>query len=702
MTTSYISSLALQNYCVDKNNGYPLSGGYMLCFQDTDRTVGKVVFQKVPFNPPQFDNAGNQIYDFVSLGDVITFSAVGTFVDNNNNDIQVYFYPYDSNGNLQLYYLEVFNSLGVMQFTREGYPDTFETENPGADTGDNTDNLISNPQFALVNFAPATSTTISLTGSGASTVALAPDWNLVISYAGTASVVVTQNAIAGSMNFPTNPPYSLTVAPTGAVTGLTLVQTLQSNGGIFANGYVGTNVVLGPGAPQIEISLNPSTGNPIELLTASNTASGITAMYSATVLLGASINTTAPPTGNATIQIALNTALSTTLTSIQVVALNGNTSPVPYIQETVNRQVDHLFNYYKGLLDFKPVSSYLVGWDFPYNPAQFLGTEVTQIASGANTSNYFWDQLIVFQSANSGIYANNAADGALLLSANVTSQLAMVQYLDNYTVNEMLAGYMSCNLRAFTNQSGGIPCTISLWYTTGTLPSVAPSTYKSIVATLNTDGSVLTTNAGSQPWVQVARSNLGNASFTLKSGTTYADYGWTDWLDTTGGSLTATRFAIVIGFGSLASGNSITIQSASCVPGRIATRPAPLSESQHLLNSQRYYWKTFPQGTIPATGTGSVGAITYTAQIASTTAGYTVQLGLPAVLRTAPTVTYYNPINANAKWYNAGASADSGVAATFPSGSTNGLSIKNPQASGDAVGNAIFVHASLDARLGVV
>ena len=64
----------------------------------------------------------------------------------------------------------------------------------------------------------------------------------------------------------------------------------------------------------------------------------------------------------------------------------------------------------------------------------------------------------------------------------------------------------------------------------------------------------------------------------------------------------------------------------------------------------------------------------------------------------APTVTFYNPVSANAKWYNASNGADSGDPASYYSANQQVI-LSNTQVSGDAIINLIFIHATFDARL---
>jgi hypothetical protein len=702
---------------VDRDTGAPLANGYIQFFHDTNRTVGKVVYQKVPFSPPQFNNAGNEIYNYVSLGDVITLSAVGTVVDNNNNQINFFFYPYDSNGDLSLYFIQIYNSLGVLQKSLEGWPDNFETENPGASSNGNSDNQISNPQFSVVNFNA--STTISLTGSGSTTVAIAPDWNLVIGYSGAGSVGVTQNAIQGNENLATNPPYTLTVTPTGSITGLSLVQTLSNNPGIWAGSYVATNIVLGSGAPTTTVSYNPSFGatTSIPLLSKDN-PSGVDVEFSNTVLLPASVNTTAPP-GNVAIVVTLDIALPTTLTSVQVLTLSGNVTGIVYEQETVNRQVDHLFNYYSPLLQYKPVSSYLVGWDFPLNPAQFFKAANWPMTLGAvNKSVYLLDQTILFQSVDASITPTIDTTGALKTLANISGQLALVQYIPAPQAIEMLSRRKCVNISA--NASVAINATVSLWYTKTTLPSTIGSK-NSLVLTLDANGYPATQNG---TWVQVPRSGLGTSTVTntatnaalITIGTApsgaanFNQYPLNGWdmqgnTDING----ATYFAIVIGTATLPLNAYVLWQSISCQDGDIATVPAAKTASQTLADCQSYYWKTFPIATPPATAAGVVGAISSSFVPSFWDSGmsnnvgipYSVMVKFPVTMSSIPTMVYYNTTNANAKWYrNGGGAGDSGAASSLTTISANGVAVYNPLSAGESGSGYWTVHATADARLG--
>src|SRR5580693_7123038 len=98
LNRQYVTAPSLQEYFVDKDSGLPLSGGFVYFYVDTARSVLKPVFEQTG-SPPN--------YTYSVLPNPVTLSAVGTFQDASGNDIIPYYYPYDSFGDVQLYFIEV-------------------------------------------------------------------------------------------------------------------------------------------------------------------------------------------------------------------------------------------------------------------------------------------------------------------------------------------------------------------------------------------------------------------------------------------------------------------------------------------------------------------------------------------------------------------------------------------------------------------
>lgn len=709
LNSNYITVDGLEAYFIDKSTGQPLAGGIVNFYEDNNRTVGKLVYQ-LTGSPPN--------YTYTALPNPLILSNTGTFQDASGNNIAVYFFPYDINGNLQLYYVTVTDVLGTQQFTREGWPFSAITTSSSSATGLFT-NQITNPQFVDINFISPL--TITATVAGTLSVSIAPSWILNLTTSGAGSVTVTRNSIAGTAAYPFNPPYTLTITPGANVTSLTLSQNLANNPdiwspqtGVAANGWVATSLLLA-NASSATVSYIPSVGSAQILLVANNTG-GVYQEFNSTIQLTTPGNTDASTVGYVNIIITLPTATTTTLSNVQVLPLQTYISNITYNETSVNQQRNQLFNYYNPLLQYKQIPSYLVGWDFPMNPSQPLGPTVAPIASGSNTSNYYWDQTIIFQSANSGVSISRVANGALRVTANVDTQFALIQYRQYPIVRVIMQSPLSVNVSAVSNQSGGITGTASIWYlTAGSLPSVVIN-HQSIIATLGATGKPATLNGS---WLEIPRNGmtttptygtslLGDAKFTITSSSNYNynDYGFNGW--TMNGSsdvIVPLNIAIVVGFSKLTAGNYVEFGSISLIPGYIPTRPAPkVYGGGTLAECQTFFEMSFNQDVIPAealnisTGTFLFPVMSY----ASTTQNplFTPMIEYKVTKNNIPNViTLYSPMIAGSQIYDltkTTALTGTGIGYSSQSGFNVSFALGGSAAQGD---NCAISWCS-DARLG--
>lgn len=118
-----------------------------------------------------------------------------------------------------------------------------------------------------------------------------------------------------------------------------------------------------------------------------------------------------------------------------------------------------------------------------------------------------------------------------------------------------------------------------------------------------------------------------------------------------------------------------------------------------LLQCQRYFEKTIPQGTAvvdnPAT---TLGALTYRTYVAGT-AGANGQLWQYKVTKRAtPSITLFNPSATGTAWRNTTDGANSGASGTANVGDTSAY-ITNAQVAGDGVGEVLQIHATAAAEL---
>ncbi len=697
----YVTSKDLENLLLDKDTGASLANGLVYFYQDISRNTLKPIYE-LTGAPPN--------YTYTQLPNPMPLSALGTFQNNNGDNVALYYYPWTSmavDATLDLYYVVVQNSLGVPQFTREAWPNYFGEQGGGSTAGIYLPNLIANPQFAFVSFI-SPSITISAAGAGTIVSPIAPEWSLSVTFSAAGSITIVQTPVAGSSQLPTNPPYTLDITPGLNVVSVTLTQTLNHTPDIWspatggANGFVATNITLGNNT-SATINYAPSVvtaGNPQTLLTTTN-LSGSYRQFSNTVQLLPAANTDTGSNGFVNINIILSPTNPSSITSVQVVGIETNILNVPYQQVPLRYQQADLVDITIPQIAYKPIPSYLVGWDFPLNPTQFLGPTLAASAAGANTSRYVWDQTIVFQSANNGPAVSRGTNGCLTITATNTTQFALIQYLEQPVARMILNDRNAVNVAAFTNQVGGLLCNVALWYTTdANLPSCAAN--NSIVATLDAFGRIVTANG---TWTQVPRMpNSEDARFTVRASpntTNFNNYGFSGWdLEGIAATNTATWFAIVVGSGTLNAGQSVNFDSISLVPGNVPTRPAPETGGLALARCCKYYEMSFNPGTVPAAAIGpglrsfaqsaGGGAFIYAPSIVYIT---------PKVSN-MPVVTIYNPVNNNNEFHDATLNLDCSMTQVNET-NAKAVSVSASSNPGSVAGYGIIFQFTSDARLGV-
>src|ERR1700724_587996 len=110
---NYVQMPQLQAYFVDKETGLPLAGGYLLFFEDEARTIPKDVFV--------LSQTPGPTYSYTNIGSQVTLSSIGT-TQYLGTDSLIFLYPFDASGNIELYYIEVYSSTNILQFTRSAIP----------------------------------------------------------------------------------------------------------------------------------------------------------------------------------------------------------------------------------------------------------------------------------------------------------------------------------------------------------------------------------------------------------------------------------------------------------------------------------------------------------------------------------------------------------------------------------------------------
>lgn len=610
----YFACFPLQEYFVNKDTGFPLAGGYVEFFSDPAFTVPKDVFQQ---------SLISNNFTYTNLGSVLVLTSVGTFQDNNGNDIIPFLYPYNAEGELELYFIRVWSGDpsvqgSVLQFTRQGWPPNLIQSTSPTDVFESSQNLFTNPQFSIVNFVNTVGQTYyEITVSGAGSVEIAPGW--FISYAGAGSLKLSQGVISSDVT--TNPSYYLQINSDAGVVPIQLIQRLNYSPRVFENNYLSVAVLANCTdniAETITVDYTPSAGSSKQVLSGAvsnnNQFTLLAGVAGAPVLIDVT-NNVSPTVGYVDMVINVPSNRTLQFTSVFGVTVQNATSLVSSVQSTDAQQTNATFWYYKPQLEYKPIPSYTLGWDFGFNPFQAQGTgTVLYSPSSPGKSVYIADQTILFQSTIGSVQVNRQSNKYLQLGVrNNNTACAIIQYLGPNETIELLDGKMCVRLRA-QDSAGNLPGQVNLYYTNAALPAMTANSTTggySLVSAINATTGEPTVGSGAPygTWTKVNRSNLGAASFKLNAAE-FTDHSFNGWDASAQANITtATNFAIVISFAEYGAGNNIAVQYATLQRGDIATPPAAMSAVETLTALQQYYEKSWDDATVPGTNTAGGAAL---------------------------------------------------------------------------------------------
>src|ERR1700753_1983765 len=218
----YVIAYYFEQIFLDKDTGLPLAGGKLRFYRDSARNVPKEVFQLSGF-PPN--------YTYTTMGSEITLSSKGTIQNNSGDNVALYFFPYDMDDEIDLYYVTCDSSGDIEQFTRSALPNLTPGTDPTAEVA-NINNQISNPQFTNVFINDLVSTIYTVSSASNQEFSFAPNWDFIIS--GTGTVEVERIAIKGNEHLPTSPPYVIEINVSNGISKCHLRQKYPYNSGLWS------------------------------------------------------------------------------------------------------------------------------------------------------------------------------------------------------------------------------------------------------------------------------------------------------------------------------------------------------------------------------------------------------------------------------------------------------------------------------------
>lgn len=641
----YIIASDLEQYFVDKDTGLPLANGTLTFYRDIARNTPKQVFQ-LSGAPPS--------YSYTTMGAVITLSAVGTVQNNGGDNEVIYYYPYDADGNLDLYYVVCRAEHGVEQFTREAWPNVTAANNPVTDQFP-VQNQISNPQFTNVFINEGISTTYTVSSAVNQVFAFAPNWDFVIS--GTGTVVIQRIAISGNDNILTTPPYVLDINVSSGIGACYLRQRFSTNSGLWSSTSTdsvflsGTLIAKNQNSGDAGVQMfyvESSGGLPIVIVDGSFDNSAYTLLTGSTAdPVPESHNTDVGSDGYVDVYLSFTSGTHIRISSIQVVpTLGEGTDIVSYETNSSNREEALQGDYYIPRLINKNMDSFLVAWDFPVSPFQLgsSGTITTTpayiadqtIACAGDTGNVDWERNVITQ-------------GLQLTTAGTDDAFYIMQYLSGDQVKNMLGNKLSVNV--FGYQSSGDLATMRIYLFRGSSSASFPTLPLSI-GTVASNGQFTLTDSD---WSSFERQGLSIPQVTLNQFTENGDinssnndYGFSGWEITDSAQISDTdKFAIVVTFSYPDASSQIVINSISVVPGDLPCRPSIKTAYETLVDSQYFYEKSYGSGDVAGTNTLENSCIAPMHQLLNVAdfrvASYQFSQQFNSIKIAPPTMSIYNP-----------------------------------------------------------
>jgi hypothetical protein len=232
------------------------------------------------------------------------------------------------------------------------------------------------------------------------------------------------------------------------------------------------------------------------------------------------------------------------------------------------------------------------------------------------------------------------------LEITCTTADALMAASDYYGISTLIEGYDAAALMAGT--SSALPITIQFKFKTNVTGvygvairnSAANRSYVGIITVADTaenEYSVTLTMDTAGTWLYTNGVGL-ILNLTLAAGTD---------ANATAGSWQAGGFRTTSAQCNFMSSTSniAYLKRIQLIPGSVVQAYKPADIQRELAKCQRYYAKTFAQGTAPAQSAGVVGTVNSLAEVANSSSR---DWRFPCTMRASPTIVSYNPSAANA------------------------------------------------------
>lgn len=413
------------------------------------------------------------------------------------------------------------------------------------------------------------------------------------------------------------------VAPSTTTTGTGVVTALGVNTG-SAGAFVVNGGALG----------TPSSG----------TVTNLTG--TASININGTVGATTPTTGAFTTATASTSVTTPTLTSAAATALAIQSAGTTAI--TIDASQNATFKNAANLPNTFGFKNRII------NGAMIVNQRVGTTTVNSTGSTYGVDQWSGYGQSSDGVFtmvqssSTPPAGFTYFLRSTVTTADASIGATQTYGLRCVIEGYNVSDLG--WGAAGASSVTLSFW-----VRSSLTGTFGGSLANNGGDRfyvfsfSINSANTWEQKTITITGDTTGTWTTDSTAGIKiFINLGAGSTYNGTAGSWGSTAYYGVTGGVNLISTLNATldITGVQLEKGSTATSFDYRSVSTELALCQRYYFKTFPQGTAPAQNAGLTGAIPSWAGGSA----YNAIVNFPVIMRAGPTVVAYNPSAANSNF----------------------------------------------------
>lgn len=336
LNPQYITAVSLNEVFLDKTTGLPLSAGTLTFYKDESRSDLKAIYTL---------SGSPGSYTYTQITNPVVLNGNGTPSDGAGNNIPIYYFPYDADGQVELYYVVVKAEDGTTQFTRQARPNIA----PSPVSKNLFYNFVRNATF--YSWSNSTDYPGIGTGSANSTAFVVDDWTYQQDDSSQTIEVSRGTFLPGDSSVPGNPVYYLSYNNTSIGSGVQTYnqfnqsyKSVQTLNGQDVSVSIWVNQISGT-AGQLSVTLiqnfgtggSPSSNITTAILVVPTLVMGAFTQYTGSGFLPSIFGKTLGTNGDDTLIASLNMPLNKVAQiGMSTVQIEPGTSVSTFVEQSNN------------------------------------------------------------------------------------------------------------------------------------------------------------------------------------------------------------------------------------------------------------------------------------------------------------------------------------------------------------------------------